>query len=113
MRDDVFIRAVFFAESAGNHSKLGETKLMIKAQGGEITFYNGVELQNSKSQLFSLAFAVDNQRFPDMLATKPFFHRITGVTYMAAPAHIVGVQNIKPNNLAGIPVKGNSGKGLL
>ena len=68
--------------------------------GMNIVLHNGVELQKPEVKLRGLHETVGYQLFTDMLAPTHGIHGIAGICNMAAPADVVGVENVKPHDPA-------------
>ena len=65
-----------------------------------IVLHNGVELQEPEMELRGLRKTVGYQLFADMLAPARGIHGIAGIRDVAAPADVVGMENVKPHDPA-------------
>ena len=113
MRDNILVFAVLVQKSARNHTKLCESQLFVQRKCALVALDDCVELQHAESARFPLCNAVLYQFFTDMLSAHGLFDGVAGVADMTAAAHIVRVQNIQTDQLAGCRVVRYAGIGLL
>ena len=78
---------------------MGEAQLAVEIQGRGIAADHGVELQDTKAQLPGFFQAVAHQGFAQAPPSGAGSHGVAGIADMAAAAHIVGVQDIKAQEL--------------
>jgi hypothetical protein len=113
MRDNILVFAVLVQKSARNHTKLCESQLFVQRKCARVALDDCVELQHAESARFPLFQAVRNEFFTDMLSAHGLFDGVACVTDMTAASHIIRVQNIQTDQLAGCRVVRYAGIGLL
>ena len=100
VKADILVRAVLHPEAAGDGSEQSEAKPFIQMAGVDVVFHNGVELQKTEMKLCSLHETVGHQLFADVLTPASGIHGIAGVCNVAAPADVVGMENVKSHDPA-------------
>lgn len=69
VRADVFVMAVFHSKPFRDGAEQDKSETFVQVARMSVAFDNGIELQDSKSVLFSLFKAVLHEHFADMLAS--------------------------------------------
>ena len=95
VRNDILIGAVFQAKTARYDPKLNKAQFFIKGKSGSIGADNGIELQNTKIQIFCHGKTVADQLFSYMLSPGVPPYRVACIADMSAAPDIIGVQDIK------------------
>ena len=113
VRTDVFIMSVLHPETSRNDAKLGKAKAFIQMSGVGIRPHDGIELKNAKAESLPLRETVQHQLFSDMQAAEGFAYRVAGVADVAAAADVVGMQDVKSQNLIGVGGFCDSAEGLF
>ena len=93
---DIFILSIIKAETAGNDTQPDEAQLLIQPDSPFIGADHGIELQNSEAQLPGFIKRMKNQALPDSPASGIGVDGIAGVGDMAAPSHIIRMEDIQP-----------------
>ena len=92
--------AVFHSKPFRDGAELDKSETFVQVARMSVAFDNGIELQDSKSVLFSLFKAVLHEHFADMLASGFWRNRIACIRNVTATAHVVRVQNVQAENFA-------------
>ena len=112
VRNNILVFSVFQQKAPRNGSEAGEAQLFIQAESRCIALHDGIELEYAKIQFPGLLHTVSHQRFADMQSARFAVDGVAGITDMPASSYIVRMQNIQPQHVSGISVKGKAGKGL-
>ena len=91
---DIGIRAVIAAKTALDGAERQKADPFIQVPCREIGRYNGIKLQNFKSETPCLFHTVKHQLFTDMHAAAFGRDGVAGVGNVSAATDVVGVQNV-------------------
>ena len=89
---------VFHAESSGNSAKLGKSQPFIKVPRMCIAFHDSIKLKHPEAQFPAYVQTIQHQFFTYMLSARIRCNGIAGIADMAATSHVVGVEDIQPQD---------------
>ena len=92
---------VLHQKTARNHAQLLKTKALVEVSGMGIGTHHGIKLKNPEAVGLSPGNTVQNKLLADMQSPGFSADRIACIGDMPAAAFVVGVQDIKPQNIIG------------
>ena len=90
---------VLHQKTARNHAQLLKTKALVEVSGMGIGTHHGIKLKNPEAVGLSPGNTVQNKLLADMQSPGFSADRIACIGDMPAAAFVVGVQDIKPQNI--------------
>lgn len=101
---NILIMPVLHEKASRNHAELLKAQTLIEMSGMDIGAHNGVKLENSKAMSLSLSQTVQDKLLADMKPSCLGAHSVACIGDMAAASLVVGMKNIKSQNLNGIGI---------
>lgn len=109
VEDYVLVTSVLRAETAGDGAQLGEPHLPVEGERGGVGGHDGVELDYAEPLLPGRLLGVGHEEAPHMSPADVGTDGVAAVGDVPAAADVVGVEDVEPQDLAGVGVGGDAG----